>query len=293
MRSRSCAGEKYTLLIGPRSGWLTRAGQTVRRRARRLCHNETPGPCSPRCGLLAGTFCHIGQRARRQRPRRAGACVGGGPVPTHPTAHRLGLHAKLDRSGRRVWLAGVSRRSAGGPHPAWNGASLRTDFRAYCLAACCWPWSRLAISPGSVSATPSKSSFLDHDREAWTRLGAGRRAPLGLLVVCGQRWRGHYPRSRRRSPITFAALAPRRTPAALEAVLGLALRARDLLAGRLIDDFHGEAYLAAIIEAQQLNVDFLPLFHDLAHGLGATVRELRNMYETVLGSESSRRRQIP
>src|SRR5262245_44480573 len=85
--------------------------------------------------------------------------------------------------------------------------------------------------------------------------------------------------------IAVAALPARRASTAIEALLGLALGARDLLARRLIDDFHGQAHLATIIEAQQLDIDLLPLFHDLAHRLGSTVRELGDVDQAVLGAE--------
>ena len=71
------------------------------------------------------------------------------------------------------------------------------------------------------------------------------------------------------SPAARAVLAVAAGRAALEALLGLALGARDLLAGRLVDDLHGEAHLAAVVEAQQLDEDLLALLDDLVHGLAA------------------------
>ena len=46
--------------------------------------------------------------------------------------------------------------------------------------------------------------------------------------------------------------------------VGLAFGARDLDAGGLIDDLHRKTGLTAIIEAQQLDVDFLTFLDDLA-----------------------------
>src|SRR5215510_1609626 len=74
---------------------------------------------------------------------------------------------------------------------------------------------------------------------------------------------------------TLAALAPRRPPA-VETLLRFAFRAWDLLAGRLIDDFHRQAHLAAIIEAQQLDVDFLTFLDDLGDGFGTPLGQLRD-----------------
>src|SRR5262245_2168574 len=82
----------------------------------------------------------------------------------------------------------------------------------------------------------------------------------------------------------IAAVAARR--AALQRRLfGLALGARDLLAGGLVHDLHGQAHLAAVVEAEQLDEDLLSLLHHLADGLGPPLRQLRDVHEAVLLAE--------
>ena len=81
-----------------------------------------------------------------------------------------------------------------------------------------------------------------------------------------------------------APLAPGRT-ALGQHLLGLALGARDLLTGDLVDDLHGEAHLAAVVEAQELDVDLLALLDHLAHRLGPALGELGDVDEPVLLAE--------
>src|SRR4051812_29001586 len=59
------------------------------------------------------------------------------------------------------------------------------------------------------------------------------------------------------------------------AELGLGVRlafgARNLLAGRLIDDLHRQTRLAAFVKAQELDVDLLAFLDDLADGGGTSL----------------------
>ena len=90
-----------------------------------------------------------------------------------------------------------------------------------------------------------------------------------------------------RAPVAAAlAVAPGRARGAeLGLGLGLAFGARDLLAGRLVDDLHGQPRLAAVIEAQKLDVDLLALLDDLADRRRAPGRQLRDVHQAVLGAE--------
>src|SRR5258708_13152664 len=66
--------------------------------------------------------------------------------------------------------------------------------------------------------------------------------------------------------------------------LGLLLRLQ-ILAGRLVDDLHGEAYLAALVEAEKLHLDLVPFLDDVGDLLHPARRELADVHETVLGAE--------
>src|SRR5262249_31669481 len=80
------------------------------------------------------------------------------------------------------------------------------------------------------------------------------------------------------------ALAARRT-LGRELLLGLALGARQLLAGRLIDDLHGEPHLAAVVEAPKLGGNFLAFVDHFANRLRTALRQLRDVNQAVLGTE--------
>ena len=82
---------------------------------------------------------------------------------------------------------------------------------------------------------------------------------------------------------TVLAIATGRTT--LEALLGFALGARDLLAGRLVDDLHGEPHLAAVVEAEQLDEHFLALLDDIIYAFGPARCQLGDVHESVLGTE--------
>src|SRR5262245_3777636 len=66
--------------------------------------------------------------------------------------------------------------------------------------------------------------------------------------------------------------------------LGLLLRFQ-ILAGRLIDDFHRKAHFTALVEAKKLDLDLVAFFDDVGHFLHAARRQLADVHETVLGSE--------
>src|SRR5262245_41689415 len=73
--------------------------------------------------------------------------------------------------------------------------------------------------------------------------------------------------------VVAVAVAARRT--ALEALLGLALGARDLLPRGLIDYLHGKAHLAAVVEAEQLDEHLLALLDDVLDALRPAGGQLR------------------
>src|SRR5262245_46188605 len=83
----------------------------------------------------------------------------------------------------------------------------------------------------------------------------------------------------------IATVAARRTALQRRLLRRLALGARDLLAGGLVDDLHGQAHLAAVVEAEQLDEDLLALLHHLAHRLRPPLRELGDVDEAVLLAE--------
>src|SRR5690554_4185146 len=69
------------------------------------------------------------------------------------------------------------------------------------------------------------------------------------------------------------------------ALFGSFLALGDFLAGRLVDDLHGQADLAALVEAEQLDPDLVP-FLDHIGGLGdAGFGQLADVDQTVLGAE--------
>src|SRR5262249_5058223 len=110
------------------------------------------------------------------------------------------------------------------------------------------------------------------------------RGPFSIICTLaeGEAPAGSTPLA---APRPVLAVAPRRTLAAELLLLRLAFLARDLLAGRLVDDLHRQAHLAAIVEAQQLDVDLLAFLDDLAHRLGPTLRQLRDVHQAVLAAE--------
>src|SRR5215468_2401704 len=59
----------------------------------------------------------------------------------------------------------------------------------------------------------------------------------------------------------------------------------EILAGLLVDDLHGQAHLAALVEAQELDLDLVAFLDDVGHLLHAARRELADVHEPVLGAE--------
>ena len=84
------------------------------------------------------------------------------------------------------------------------------------------------------------------------------------------------PVSAARSPRTAAARATALTArrARFKDFFRLTFGTRDLNARRLIDDFHRQPRLAAIIKAHELDVDFLAFLDDVADAGGAALRKL-------------------
>src|SRR5207244_7421050 len=56
------------------------------------------------------------------------------------------------------------------------------------------------------------------------------------------------------------------------ALLGLLLRL-EILAGLLVDDFHRQAHLAAVVEPEELDLDLVALLDDVGHLLHPPRRE--------------------
>src|SRR5262245_28934689 len=82
----------------------------------------------------------------------------------------------------------------------------------------------------------------------------------------------------------LATVAPGRTALGRD-LLGLAFRARDLLACRLVHNLHRQPDLAAVVETEELDIDLLTLLHDLADRLGPSLGELGDVHEAVLLAE--------
>src|SRR5262249_49099860 len=59
---------------------------------------------------------------------------------------------------------------------------------------------------------------------------------------------------------------------------GLLLRLQ-ILAGRLVDDLHGEAHLAALVEAEKLDLDLVAFLDDVGDLLHPARRELADVHE--------------
>src|SRR6185312_11097141 len=79
------------------------------------------------------------------------------------------------------------------------------------------------------------------------------------------------------------AFAARRT--AFEDLFRLAFGARNFLARRLIDDLHRQPRFAAIVKAQELDVNLLAFLHDFADRRRPAGRKLRDVYKAVLRAE--------
>src|SRR5262245_48935785 len=188
------------------------------------------------------------------------------------SARPSGAAPSLDKRARSKAVArwssapapGTADGSANPPRPsqalsAWPLAALP------CSGLFCWSGRK----PPSRAKLPSRIS-----------LRVAARCPVGGKPAAKQALAAFAP-----TLAAITTLAPRRASTAIEAFLGLAFRARDLLARRLIDHLHGKPHLAAIIEAQELDVDLLALLHDLAYGFGPTVCELGDVDEPILGAE--------
>src|SRR5215469_16293426 len=65
----------------------------------------------------------------------------------------------------------------------------------------------------------------------------------------------------------------------------LLLVSRDFLAGRLVDDLHRQADLAALVEAEELDPDLLAFLDDVLRLGNALGSELRDVDEAVTGAE--------
>jgi hypothetical protein len=156
--------------------------------------------CPPGCGLLAGTLLPHWQRARRQGPRRAGGSSWRWPgaSASYRSPAPVACEAGPERPSR---LAGRGeppqrRRAASGlerSEPAHRFSSLLPGsllLAVVPLGHFTWQRQRDTVE------LPSTTRSMD----ATGRRRRSQGAAVGLLVVCGRRWRGHYPRSRRRSP---------------------------------------------------------------------------------------------
>lgn len=204
MRSRSCALKTTRCSSAHEAGWLTRRGPTVRRRtrghfgsARRL--GRAPKLRSSGGHLFAtlatGAGDHVLKGLAMARPGMSG-----------PIVHRLGLHAKLERSGRRGVLAGRGCAASGQATASGLGRSGQANrFSIFFVGRPVGGRSRAWLSLLGASAQYGRNQApLDHDREALKPPRPRRRrskgAAVGVLVASGRRRRRHYPRSRRRSP---------------------------------------------------------------------------------------------
>src|ERR1700704_7192467 len=67
--------------------------------------------------------------------------------------------------------------------------------------------------------------------------------------------------------------------------LGRLLLGLEVLAGRLVDYLHRQPRLAAVVEAEQLDLDLVAFLDDVGGLLHAVRRELADVDETVLGAE--------
>src|SRR5262245_63025842 len=66
--------------------------------------------------------------------------------------------------------------------------------------------------------------------------------------------------------------------------LGLLLRFQ-VLAGRLVHDFHGKAHFASLIEAEQLDLDLVAFLDHVGNFLHSARRQLADVHEAILSPE--------
>src|SRR5581483_10522999 len=59
----------------------------------------------------------------------------------------------------------------------------------------------------------------------------------------------------------------------------------EILAGLLIDNLHRQPHLAALVEAEELDLHLVALLDHIARLLHSALRQLANMDETVFGAE--------
>jgi hypothetical protein len=164
----SCAGNDHTVVTCHKAGSLTRSRQTVRRRCGAFWLNDGTAAHPPNCGRLPGNFSpHCKARGGGRAERREKAIGRAIPIARRRSALSRNGGGVTALAGRRV--------------PARSAA---------------------AASRALASVVPrSKSSSLDHDREALTVTACARcKATLAACVLRDRAKRSSYPRSRRRSP---------------------------------------------------------------------------------------------
>src|ERR1700726_942352 len=105
------------------------------------------------------------------------------------------------------------------------------------------------------------------------------------LILARRAWSVKKKAARGELPARlFASLRGAAGGLALSLGFGLLL-GFEVFAGLLIDHLHGQPYLAALVEAQELDLHLLPFRDDVGGLLHPARGELADMDEAVLGTE--------
>src|SRR5262245_44735429 len=107
-------------------------------------------------------------------------------------------------------------------------------------------------------------------RSSGSRARAAQRNARAALAARRCSGAGSTPFAASGSILAVAA----RGELAAQLLFRIAFLARDFLARCLVDDLHRQPHLAALVEAQQLDIDLVALLDDLAHRLGPALHEL-------------------
>ena len=219
--------------------------------------------------LAAGHHDQPARRDTRQAPRRRAvsfcAAMRGRPAPAHtskPVA--LGMRQRpcgpprssVAECGRNPCTASDRQRRS---PPAGESPAPRRG--------------RGQTLPAAGAATASVS-------KGWNRVFDGVAQSCGSSCSCRSNKKGADVAA---APLRYLAM-PEQIRRRLRPPL---LLAGDFLAGRLVDDLHRQADLAALVEAQELDPDLVAFLDDVG-GLGdALAGELRDVDEAVLAGRRS------
>ena len=235
-------GGAYLVWVGARlvRGGLARrrAGDAARDAVDRCSPSAAGGPflqgVLTRARQCAGAVLP-GEHLRQRRPPRR---QPGDPARRHRRhrrrQRRLSQPARLAHAAR-----GRARLLRPQPRPRWKSASACCSWRS-ARGSCCGKWwggyRREAVMPGLVPGIQTSASA---GARGTVDPGDKRRDDRGAYAGSSPAAASGGRRGRGGAGARGGAL-----------LLRLALGAGDLLARRLVDDLHGEAHLAAVVEAQ-------------------------------------------